>query len=314
MVTNCDTLRRFRVDERLVEALQYLDDWTTQEELVGLGVGIDEIEQLAELGVVETSESRNDGEPLGHWNCFDLAVQRLQNAGGRNAEVTRARSCPPPPAFKPLPPGPRLTLPEPPELPSRLAEVLKRRRTRRAYSDRALRLEELSGVLDHSARVIATFRDEQLGEGSLRPFASGGARSELEIYVVANDVAAVSSGAYYYDARSHQLIQLRQRDRHQARLNRWLHGATGAALNRDPQVVLLITAVFARMMWKYPDIGLTLIYRNAGCLYQTLYLVAEALDLAPCGIGAGEELRNAHWLGLDPLVESQVGCFLLGTR
>lgn len=315
VVTNCDTMQRFRVDERLVKILRYLDDWATQPQLeaAGLGLDDDELEQLAELGVIERRQSRYD-ESVRYWNCFDLAVQRLQNNSGREPAVSQVRSGPPPPAFKPLPAGRCLPLPEPPELPGRLADVLQERRTRRTYSDRPLRLEELSGVLYHSARVTSTFRDDYLGERSLRPFASGGARSELEIYAVANHVSETPSGTYYYDARSHQLIELRRYDQHQTRLNRWLHGAAGGGLNRDPHAILLITAVFSRVMWKYPGIGLALIYRDTGCLYQTLYLVADALGLAPCAIGAGDERANSHWLGLDPLVESQVGCFLLGTR
>lgn len=316
VVTTCDTMRRFRVDERLVKLLRYLDDWATQTEFEasGLGIGGDELAQLVKLGIIECRESPDAGGTVGYWNCFDLAVQRLQNASGRGVSGTQTRNDPPPPAFKPSPPGPSVALPEAPELPGRLTNVLKQRRTKRTYSDRPLRLQELSGVLYHSVRVTATLRDDRVGDGSLRPFASGGARSELEVYVVANDLFDVLPGAYYYDARSHQLIRLREHDEHQTRLNHWLHGATGGGLNRDPQAVLLITAVFARVMWKYPDIGLALIYRDTGCLYQTLYLVADAFGLAPCAIGAGEELANSRWLGLDPLAESQVGCFLLGTR
>ncbi len=315
VIINCDTLQRFRVDERLVTVLRYLDDWTTQADLeaADLGVGEDEVERLTQLGVVQRRPSPYD-EAASYWNCFDLAVQRLQNTGGRDGANTPPRSDPPPPAFKPQPAGTCIALPEPAELPGRLTDILKRRRTRRTYSDRPLPLQELSGVLHHSAQVTSTFRDDCLGERSLRPFASGGARSELELYVVANDISDISQGAYYYDARFHNLIRLATHDQHQVRLNRWVHGATGNVLNRDPQAILLITAVFARVMWKYPGIGLPLIYRDTGCLYQTLYLVADAFDLAPCAIGAGEEHANARWLGLDPLVESQVGCFLLGTR
>lgn len=313
-MTNSDTLRRFRVDERLVRLLRYLDKWTTLDELEGFGLSVEgeELEELAEAGVVERSESGAEEKRVDYWNTFDLAVQRLQSRGGRDVGVTGNDR--PPPVFKQPPSGRCFDLPEPPALPGSLTKVLNRRRSRRHYSDRSLRLRELSGVLYHSVRVTATFRDDRLGDGTRRPFPSGGARSELEIYVVANDIIEIPPGAYYYDAYSHRLIQVRLRDQHQSRLNRWLYGATGSALNREPHAVLLITAVFSRVMWKYRDVGLPLIYRNAGSLYQTLYLIAEALELAPCGIGAGEESRNARWLGLDPRVESQVGCFLLGAR
>lgn len=316
VLINCDTLRRFRVDERLMTALRTLSNWTSIEEVEASGFAADarDLERLVSLGVVEASTSASSGDGSPYWTSFELAVQRLQSGGALDRPAGPSERNPPPPTFKPPPDGPAKSLPTPPDLPGGFAEVLGKRRTQRTYSNRPLSLDALSGVLHHSARVLSSSHDEALGERAWRPFPSGGARSELEIYVVASDVTGLSAGAHYYDARAHRLVQLRERDRHQDRLNRWLQGATGGALNRDPQAVLLVTAVFARVMWKYHGIGLGLIYRNVGCLYQTLYLVAAALGLAPCAIGAGEESANARWLGLDPSIESQVGCFLLGTQ
>lgn len=310
VVVDCETMRRFRADERLVALLRQLGDWTAAGELGD--VGEDDLEPLVDMGIVQADgpDTAETAVPS-YWSCFDLAVQRLQSTGGRQGQVTTTKD-PPPSAFKPRPAGPLVELPHAPALRGGLATVLERRRTARTYADRSLRLEELSGVLHHSVRVQATSWDEVLGERTRRPFPSGGARSELEIHVVANDVTGLVAGVHYYDARAHCLVRIGDRDQHQNQLNRWLHGAAGSALNRDPPAVFLITAVFARVMWKYGAIGLPLIYRNVGCLYQTLYLVAVALDLAPCAIGAGEEAANARWLGLDPLEESQVGCFLLG--
>jgi hypothetical protein len=49
-------------------------------------------------------------------------------------------------------------------------------------------------------------------------------------------------------------------------------------------------------------------------LYQTMYLVATAMGLAPCGLGNGDADMSARVLGLDYLRESSVGDFLLGSR
>ena len=120
-------------------------------------------------------------------------------------------------------------------------------------------------------------------------------------------MSGLAAGAYAYDALAHRLIQVRERDAHQCRLVASMHDATGNALNRDPSAVLLITAVFERIMAKYTRLGLSLIYKDVGALMQTLYLVGTALGLAPCAIGGGDEAANSRWLGLNPLHESQVG-------
>lgn len=316
VLLNCDDLRRFRVDDRLLRVLASLDEPCTPEELRSEhGITSEDLGELVRLGVVQQLDGGpGPAAPRTYWNPFDLAVHRQQNVGGFRESEVQARGDAPPPAFKERPNGEAVPLPPASGLPASLDEVLERRRTVRTFSERPLLLDELSSVLHHSARVVGVVRDEALGEHAFRPFPSGGARSELEIYVVANDVSGLSPGAYYYDARAHELVHVRARDEHQVGLNKRVAEATGDAINRDPQVVFLITAVFGRVMWKYTGIALGVINRNTGCLYQTLYLVATALGLAPCAIGAGPELANARWLGLDPLVESQVGCLLLGTK
>lgn len=313
----CDTLRRFRVDARLVHLLAYLDNWRSIDEICRAGhtVNSDDLSQLVSAGVLEDSSgSPTDRGRVSHyWNPFELAVHRYTNVGGYDQEQIRRRGVLPPPSFKPRRAGKATTLPEPAyDLPFTLSDVLARRRSVRTYDSRPLRLTELSTLLHQSARIVSIERSRLLGDHVFRPFASGGARSELELYVIANNVVDLSPGAHYYDARSHELVMVRSRDAYQERVNRRARMATGDSLNTDPPILVLITAVFSRMMWKYRGMGLSIIYKDVGCLYQTLYMVATALGLGPCGIGGAEESLNSRWLGLDPLVESQVGCVLVG--
>jgi len=310
VLTHCDSLRRFRVDEQLLGLLRRLDDWRTAPELAGEdgdGPTPEVLEGLHGMGVVD----RDRAPPAaGLWNPFDLAVQRQQNLGGEREPDDM--QGPPPPAFKLRPPGPSTALPAAGPLDVRLDAVLAARRSRRSYGPAAMALADLSSLLYHSARVVETIEDEHLGQQAFHPYPGGGARSELEVYVVANQVDGLDRGVHWYDGQVHDLVVVppAQSDLHA--LNDWVSDATGG-LARHPQVILLVTAVFERIMWKYRGIGLSLIARDVGCLYQTLYLVATALGLAPCAVGAGCELDNAHLLGLDPLVESQVGCLLVGT-
>ena len=54
--------------------------------------------------------------------------------------------------------------------------------------------------------------------------------------------------------------------------------------------------------------------KNVGVLYQTLYLVATAMDLAPCALGGGDSDLFARAVGLDYFAETSVGEFLLGSK
>lgn len=317
VLTNGDNLRRFRVDERLLQLLSSLDQWTPEDAITGPSdnnVRREDLDRLVGLEVVEArdGEAEETKPTQTWWSPVELAVHRQQNAGG-SAEGTPGSG--PPPVTKPRAPGPVVSLPEPSPLPAdTLAETLEQRRSIRSYGERPLELQELSTLLYHACRVKEVRRDGLLGEEALRPFPGGGARSELEVYVVANQVKSLVAGAYYYDPLAGALVFVRPADEHQQALNRRLDDATGGALSTAPPVVLVLTAVFGRIMWKYRTIGLSLIYQDVGCLYQTLYLVATALGLAPCAIGAGYGLKTARWLGLDPLVEAQVGSFLIGPR
>jgi len=314
VVVNCDTLARCRADSQQIAALGRLDEWRTFAELAQEPnpnpVSEAGLDALVATGMVERRSGSDVKDRAGtvFWNPFDLAVHRQSNVGRRGV----ARQ---PGAEGARPSGAVFALPTPAgSLDGSTTAVLARRRSIRRYGDQSLTLGELSTLLHHSAGVVRSVEHATLGELAYRPFPAVGARSPLELYVVASDVAGLPDGAHRYEARTHQLTVVRERDENHERVLRAVAAATGGVLNRDPPVVILVTAVFERTMAPYPGVGLGLIYKETGCLYQTLYLVATAMGLAPCAIGGGPERANALWLGLDPLIESQVGCFLIGPR
>lgn len=318
---NCNTRRIFRIAERYVSVLHRLSDWTTLDELLPW-LSVDEatlrevLRRLVTMGlVVVHPPAPGDWLPEGpdatSWDLIDLALQRKTSRGGFDPDAARPGESPP--AFKAPPGGPPLVL-EPGGLddgPS-LRAVIDRRRSVRTYADAELRLEDLGRFLYAAARVQHIIRDPVLGTMTNRPSPSAGGRHALELYPLCNAVAGLAPGAYYYDPRHHALHLVKPGDARQQEITRQARAATGEACNRDPPVILAITAVFQRSMWKYENIALALILKDVGALYQTMYLVATALGLAPCGLGGWMEKENAEWLGLDPLVESQVGAFMLG--
>jgi SagB-type dehydrogenase family enzyme len=56
------------------------------------------------------------------------------------------------------------------------------------------------------------------------------------------------------------------------------------------------------------------ILKNVGVLYQTMYLVGTAMDLAPSALGLGNVEKFCKVASTDYFVESSVGEFMLGSR
>jgi SagB-type dehydrogenase family enzyme len=315
VLLNAHTLCGHAAHPNLIAFLSKLTDWSSAEQVARRNrtVGPDDLVRFHEIGLLETEDEAAAREPTGfEWDPMELAVHRRTSRGGYWPDL----AGPVPPVIGPrFADQPATALPPPGGLRGlKLEDALGGRRSVRRYAGRALGLEEVSTLLYHSARVVKCVTDAQFGDRMLRPFPTAGARSELETYVVSVDIRGLEPGAFYYDASRHRLLRIRVRDDQQERILRSVHQAAGGKLNRDPALVLLITAVFERMMWKYRDLGLSLIYKDVGSFFQTLYLVATALNLAPCAIGSGDEAENSRWLGLDPLRESQVGCFVCGPR
>ena len=54
--------------------------------------------------------------------------------------------------------------------------------------------------------------------------------------------------------------------------------------------------------------------KHVGALYQTMYLVATAMDLAPCCCGNGDADLFATAAGLNYYAQTSVGEFVIGSR
>jgi SagB-type dehydrogenase family enzyme len=87
------------------------------------------------------------------------------------------------------------------------------------------------------------------------------------------------------------------------------HDTTGAG---RPQVLIVVTARFQRMSWKYEAIGYALMLKNLGCLLQTMYLTATALNLALCAVGGGNTATFARLTGIPALVEARLASLSWG--
>ena len=110
----------------------------------------------------------------------------------------------------------------------------------------------------------------------------------------------------------HRLIRLQGRTREMAALLR--DAAESTATPEDTlQVLVILTARFPRVAWKYESIAYALTLKHVGVIYQTMYLTATAMGLAPCAIGGGDADLFARAAGTDYYAETSVGEFLLGS-
>ncbi|AUX35408.1 MULTISPECIES: SagB/ThcOx family dehydrogenase [Sorangium] len=161
-----------------------------------------------------------------------------------------------------------------------LGAVLERRRSVRDFALRPMPLETLGRLLHASYGVRGTRKID--GDWCCdRPTPSAGARYPLEIYVATQAVEDLPDGLYHYDARAHEL-ELRRGGLAHAALTDL---AMDQAMVRSANVVVIITAVPFRTMWKYGQRGYRFLWLDAGHLGQNLYLVATAMGLGPVAIG-----------------------------
>jgi SagB-type dehydrogenase family enzyme len=90
--------------------------------------------------------------------------------------------------------------------------------------------------------------------------------------------------------------------------------ATKARATQFPDVLFCVTCRFQRLSYKYSSIAYAIMLKDLGALYQTFYLVATAMELAPCAIGGGDADLFAAVAGLDYVIEPYIGEFILSSR
>ena len=260
------------------------------------------------------------------WDFHDL-VFHARSTEGRHANplggaYPYADAIAPLPAVRAYWPGKKIDLREvsavPVEVSSPAAKLLRERHSTRDFDNqRPVTLAELARFLDSTARVLSEFKAplDQGGGGpeltyTARPYPSGGASYELELYLAVDTCDGLPRGFYHYDAGAHALVPIETR-RHQ--LDALLKGAEFAmGVSAAPQILITIAARFGRVSWKYSSIAYALILKDVGALLQTFYVMATDMGLGGCAIGTTNIELFAKMTGLQFHVEGPVGQFALG--
>ncbi|MFG2794364.1 SagB family peptide dehydrogenase [Streptomyces sp. NPDC048419] len=292
-------------------------------ELLGhlVGAGFADVGRITESGVIFPED---EDEALRQWDFHDLLFHS-RSRFGRTDEPFGGRfpyvgKIEPLPVLKPAPAGEGIELYRPHledllTTDAGLLTVMENRQSIRHYGDQPVSLTQLGEFLYRVARVKSTYgpRPDQgmPYEASTRPYPCGGAAYELELYLTIRRCEGLEPGIYHYDPHGHRLRLINSDRAAQQEMLDFASTSTGGIA--VPDMLITITSRFQRLAWKYQSIAYAVTLKHVGVLYQTMYLVATAMGLAPCGLGSGSSEAAERAFHLDPLRESSVGEFLLGS-
>ena len=172
----------------------------------------------------------------------------------------------------------RIELPEPSYAGEKsLEQLLKQRRSQRAYVDTALTLADISQLL-WSAQGITHLQ-------GFRTAPSAGALYPLELYLVVGNVSDLEQGIYHYQPDKNQLLKTSDDDVR--------HALSGATFSQEwvmqAPIVIVFTANYERTTEKYGERGIQYVHMEVGHSAQNLFLQAGALDLATVTVGAFDD-------------------------
>jgi SagB-type dehydrogenase family enzyme len=312
---NYATGARAEVPPRACELLSFCAEWTLLDDVRDAGFVPAAsfsalIVRMVSLTLLERSDRPADPrtvamESLGPWNpqvgFFHSTTKDVRFASrAAVARQTRGEAArPQPPAVKRYRGVPVVTL-RPPDGDEPFGRLLRARRTWRRYSSTPVTLDELATVLAFSAGVQqwVLAGDQEI---PLKTSPSGGARHAVECYVVARDVRGLKGGVYHYAPDRHALRRIGAC----VPLARMRAYVPGSEYFAKASAMVFFTAVFARILWRYPYARA---YRAAliesGHVCQTFLLAATRLGLAPFSVMALADSLIEQDLGIDGISES----------
>ena len=212
-------------------------------------------------------------------------------------------TTPVPPQFKRTATADSIRLPSPEKQADTFFETLHARRTHRKFAKTPVSLESVSNLLQTTWGVQDYVQTNVFGKLPRKTSPSGGARHPVEVYLVALRVKGLKKGIYHYQAKDGFLTKLPGK----ASARMASAYCAGQTYFGDAAALFIMTAVFARTLWKY---GRARAYRvvllETGHLGQTFCLTATRLGLAPFTTAALKDSMIEKDLGIDGISESVV--------
>ncbi len=232
---------------------------------------------------------------------MDANRQHLRNPSPEaleSHESDQRKGVTPPPLEKPIEAGAKvislvpaadLTLGRMP-----LIDAIRKRESRRAFSDEALSLEELSYLL-WATQGIRKIHPQRVW--AMRTVPSGGCRHPMETYLWVRNVESVPPSLYRYAPLEHALVAVNAPGA--GVLSSLAEVCYGQAFVDKSAVTFVWTAVPYRTEWRYGPDSLKDILLSCGHICQNLYLACESIGAGTCAIVAYNQDALDRFLGVD---------------
>ena len=218
-------------------------------------------------GALSLANEKND--TLTHWEFHDLLFHARSRTGRHSNPYGKTDhlvgKVKPPSAVKLEMSGTKIDLYKPDidqlfraDVP--FTKVLEARQSKREHGKSAITKKEVGEFLYRSSRVRRVFQVKGF-EFTNRVYPSSGAAYELELYLAVNRCNSLASGLYHYSPVKHQLDRLSARTKSVTTL---LKSAASTAHTNIPQILIIVSARFPRMMWRYRSIAYAAILKDVG--------------------------------------------------
>lgn len=205
-----------------------------------------------------------------------------------------------------------LPQPQPGSVP--FGECICSRQSCRSFTGGGITTQDLSNIL--FAGYGITGKAELQGEFLERPVPSGGGLYPLELYIIVQTMNGLESGIYHYVPLGHFLETIQE-----VKLPTLLTSELylGQPYLTTASIIIVMTAIVERSMWKYEDRGYRYILFEAGHVAQNLNLAATSLELGSLNLGGFFDEDVKKLLKLDgefeiPLYSVAIGLPGTGNR
>lgn len=182
-------------------------------------------------------------------------------------------------------------------------EIIRNRKSSRKFKNDPITQEQLSLLLFGMTGLTRIFP-----QYAFRTVPSAGGLYPIEVYLVINNVEDLNQGVYHYNIPNHSLELLQEGD--------FRTEITKACLDQqiayNSAVNFIWTALIERSKWKYLQRCYRYIYLDAGHIGQNFYLIAEALGLGACTIGAIYDDELNELLDIDGINETTIYVGVIG--
>jgi len=217
-------------------------------------------------------------------------------------------------AYKSYPARPKLALPPVNQATGiDLESVIRGRRTVRNFSGEPITLEKIARILFHAYGITGSIPIPHSPhvEQKLRAVPSAGALYPLEIYPVILKSQEIKPGIYHYNVAEHSLEEIKPGN-YGEEIGEMCFAKPFIDIDTS-SLVLLLSAVFDRMLFKYQDRGYRFILIEAGHVAQNVSLLCHGMGMGSVLIGGFLDDALGDLVGLDCDYESIIYPIIIGS-